>query len=57
MRTSAREATPLIMGFLLPNVLGYRGLVQSHRRNVAAFGPKMPVAELVLQVGVQGACH
>ena len=36
-------------GFLIPDIFGDGGLVQADRRDMAAFGPKMPVAELALQ--------
>ena len=40
------------MGLLLPDVLRYRRLVQADGRHVVALGPEVPVAELVLEVGV-----
>ena len=39
-------------GLLLPDVLRYRRLVQADGRHVVALGPEVPVAELVLEVGV-----
>ena len=40
-----------VVGLLLPDVLGYRRLVQADGRHAAALGPEVPVAELVLEVG------
>ena len=46
-----------VAGFLLPDVLGDRRLVQADRRDVVALRPELPVAELVLQVRVPVEYH
>ena len=46
-----------VVRLLLPYVLGDRGLVQAHGRDVVALRPEPPVAELVLQVGVPVEYH
>ena len=40
------------MGLLLPDVLRYRRLVEPGGRHAVALGLEVPVAELVLEVGV-----
>ena len=42
----------LVMGLLLSDVFGYRGLVEPDGGYVVALAPKLPVAELVFQVAV-----
>ena len=46
-----------VAGFLLPDVLGDRRLVQPDGRHVVALRPELPVAELVLQVRVPVEYH
>ena len=46
-----------VVGLLLPDVLRDRGLVQPDGRHVVALGPEVPVAELVLEVGVPVEHH
>ena len=46
-----------VAGFLLPDVLGDRRLVQPDGRHVVALRPELPVAELALQVRVPVEYH
>ena len=46
-----------VAGFLLPDVLGDRRLVQPDGRHVVALRPEFPVAELALQVRVPVEYH
>ena len=46
-----------VAGFLLPDVLGDRRLVQPDGRHVVALRPELPVAELVLQARVPVEYH
>ena len=46
-----------VVGLLLPDVLGDRRLVQADGGHVVALRPELPVAELVLEVGVPVEYH
>ena len=46
-----------VAGFLLPDVLGDRRLIQPDGRHVVALRPELPVAELVLQVRMPVEYH